>query len=446
MQNAEGSGATERVGLQPGRARVGSLRVPSSKSLAARHLMCAALAQGGTHLQRLPQSRDVLDLVAALETAGIECRRLGPQQLELLGSPPGPSGGFSPAAELQVGESGTAARLLTAAVAFCGRAGEPSAIYPSGTLARRASAPLFRALAAAGVTVEPLGERGAWPVRLTSLGPPSDVLLTNPLSSQEVSGLAIALAARPDENRLRVLGDIPSRPYLDMSLAVLRQYGARIREERTGDGWVLHLRGPLRAPTHPVRIEADASAAAVALAAGCLSDGDVYVAGFEAHSLQGDVRIVRHLEAFGCRAGFEGGVLRAAGYPTRGASLDLSATPDLAPPLAAVAAGAAARGGESELHGLQTLPGKESSRIAVLATGLRRCGFAAHAEPDRLTIGPGSAGLDFEQPARVELESHGDHRMAFAFALLGLIRPGVFVTDPGCVAKSWPDFWRDIEG
>ena len=168
MQNEEGLGATGRAGLRPDRARSGAVRVPASKSLAARHLMCAALARGRTRLERLPQSRDVLDLLAALETAGIECHRVGPGQVELVGAPPGPGGGLSPALELKVGESGTAARLLTAAVALCGRAGQRSGIYPSGTLARRSSPPLFAALAGAGVAVQALGEAGAWPVRLTA--------------------------------------------------------------------------------------------------------------------------------------------------------------------------------------------------------------------------------------------------------------------------------------
>ncbi|MBI5361693.1 MAG: 3-phosphoshikimate 1-carboxyvinyltransferase, partial [Planctomycetes bacterium] len=131
----------------------------------------------------------------------------------------------------------------------------------------------------------------------------------------------------------------------------------------------------------------------------------------------------------------------ARGAPARGAELDLEREPDLAPVLAAVAAAAAWNtGARSVLHGLGTLPGKESSRIAVLAEGLSALGFAAEAGKDSLAIAPGARRAN--EP--VELDPRGDHRMAFAFALLGLLREGVFVRDPACVGKSWPGFWTDL--
>jgi 3-phosphoshikimate 1-carboxyvinyltransferase len=160
-----------------------------------------------------------------------------------------------------------------------------------------------------------------------------------------------------------------------------------------------------------------------------------------ARSLQGDVRIAEHLRAFGVVATFQGGVLACRGRATRGARVDLAGEPDLAPPLAAVAAAVALGVGEaSELVGLGTLPGKESSRIAVLAEGLEQIGVRARAGSASLSIAPG---------ARTEgehvLDPRGDHRMAFAFALLGLVVPSVRVRDPDCVAKSWPGFWEEME-
>jgi 3-phosphoshikimate 1-carboxyvinyltransferase len=202
------------------------------------------------------------------------------------------------------------------------------------------------------------------------------------------------------------------------------------------------VQGPLRAPPQPLELEPDASAAAVGLAAACLSGGELVVPGLDRGSLQGDVRIVEHLARFGCDAAEEPGRLRAQGAPTRGASLDLSGEPDLAPVLAAVAADAAARlGAESRLEGLATLRGKESDRIAVLEEGLSRLGLAVQAGASSLRIAPGRGPLR----APLELDARGDHRMAFAFALLGLLVEGVRVRDAGCVAKSWPSFWEDLE-
>ena len=134
------------------------------------------------------------------------------------------------------------------------------------------------------------------------------------------------------------------------------------------------------------------------------------------------------------------------GAPSRAAELDLSEAPDLAPVLAAVAARVAHQHSQSStLVGLGTLPGKESSRIDVLATGLRATGLEAVAGSDRMRIGPPNKEGATPGPAAA-LDPHGDHRMAFAFALVGLIVPGVRVDDPGCVAKSWPGFWEDLAG
>ncbi len=202
------------------------------------------------------------------------------------------------------------------------------------------------------------------------------------------------------------------------------------------------LRGGLRAPEDPLLVEPDASSAAVVLAAGCLSGGSVEVRGLGSASSQGDVRVVEHLSRFGCRAEALHDRLRAQGLPQREASLDLSGEPDLAPVLAAVAAAHAWRGGAgSLLTGLATLQHKESPRIEVLAHGFETAGIACESGTDYLRVGPRQAG----DVRDVLLDPRGDHRMAFAFALLGLARPGVRVKDARCVDKSWPGFWSELQ-
>jgi 3-phosphoshikimate 1-carboxyvinyltransferase len=202
------------------------------------------------------------------------------------------------------------------------------------------------------------------------------------------------------------------------------------------------VQGELVAPAQAWRLEPDASAAAVALAAACLSDGELSIVGLTPSSLQSDVRIADYLARFGCRseAGPDG--LRAGGRPQRGAAIDLSGQPDLAPVLAAVGACAAWSAGDTtELSGLGTLANKESPRVAVLAAALRRLGLAIEATDECLRIAPGTE----PNAAGLRLDAGGDHRMAFAFALLGLVQPGIEVADSACVAKSWPSFWEDLE-
>jgi 3-phosphoshikimate 1-carboxyvinyltransferase len=225
-----------------------------------------------------------------------------------------------------------------------------------------------------------------------------------------------------------------------MTLAVLARFGVIVlRGGESGDE-SFRTHGPLHAPSGHFAIEPDASAAAVALAAACITGGECSVAGLTRDSLQGDVRIALHLAAFGCAAGFDARGIHAGGDIRRGAELDLSGEPDLAPALAAVAATAALRhGSRSRLSGLGTLQGKESARIDVLREGLSALGLDVRSTLESLDIAPG-------KPTRgpLVLDPRGDHRMAFAFALLGLARDEVDVSAPECVRKSWPGFWDDF--
>lgn len=429
-------------GLAPGSRLAGPLRVPGSKSIAQRALLMAALADGPTRLAGLPDSEDVRAALGAVQTLGTPVAGAGQRSCTLDGSPPGPgtAWGGPGTAPARVGESGTAARLVTAAAALCARPGSPLVVEAGGTLLSRGSAALLAALEGAGVGVQALGARSdGWPLRLQPVGPPSEVRLVEPSSSQEVSALLIALAAWPDEIRLVVEGTIPSAPYVRLTCRLLERFQVRVLVEPGAGRTLYHVPGPLLAPPDPLPIEPDASAAAVGLVAGCLSGGGVQVRGLGLASPQGDVRIVEHLRALGVEAGEERGALFATGLPQSGATLDLSGEPDLAPPLAALAAGAALAGHRSHLSGLGTLPGKESSRIEVLAEGLRALGVRVQAGSDFLAIAPGALS-----PGVIELDPRGDHRMAFAFALLGLLHPGVRVSGSGCVAKSWPTFWDDL--
>jgi 3-phosphoshikimate 1-carboxyvinyltransferase len=241
-----------------------------------------------------------------------------------------------------------------------------------------------------------------------------------------------------------VRGAVPSQPYLRLTADLLRRFGAQASAATVDELRSTHWRGPLRAPREPLELEPDASAAAVALAAGCLSGGEVEVPGLGRHSLQGDVRMVEYLSAFGCEAVAEDARLWARGFPMRAVDLDLLGEPDLAPVLAAVAAALALRdprSGRTRLRGLQTLAGKESDRLGALAEALAQLGLAVERGAAELSIAPPSGA-----PPSGEwiLDSRGDHRLAFAFAVLGLVREGVRVRGAGAVAKSWPTFWRDL--
>lgn len=436
---------SDTAGWTPATRVEGDVRPPASKSLAIRAFLAAAAAEGVT---RITCDSEAEDVRAARDVAGRlgALRALGEDRWEVVGAPADDAGTTGPdaGAEFEVRESGTLARLVTALLAFRGPAGARRRVAVAGSLARRASAPLLDALERAGVGVELLHEdpaRRGWPLAVRAAAPPDEVVLSRADSSQEASGLLTALAAHAGPaRRLRVVGDLPSRPYLAITRGVLERFGARVTDRRDGDDEVFEVRGPLRAPAEEFVVEPDASAAAVALAAGCLSGGAVRIPGLGAGSPQGDVRITEHLAAFGCDARAEADALVAAGAPTRGADLDLAGEPDLAPVLAAVAGVAALRlGAASRLDGLGTLDGKESRRLQVLAEALEAVGCRVAAGDDWLTVAPGA-----RTRGPLVLDPRGDHRMAFAFALLGLEREDLRASNPGCVAKSWPGFWRDL--
>jgi len=414
-------------GLAPGPPLRGAARVPGSKSIAQRALLAAGLAGGTSRLRGSLAGDDVAATRAWLQALGIGVSEDG-AGLAVAGGgavlPPRPT-------PLAAGESGTLARAATALLALCGTPGAEYRLQAAGSLRRRSHPALLAALG-------PRVLDGGWPTVLRAAPPDGPLVLREATSSQELTALLLALAARPEGGVVRVVGAIPSAPYVDLTAHVLARFGASVVRESRGAETTFEVRGSLVAAE--LEIEADASLAAVALAAGCLSGGEVTIPGLDRGSPQGDARIVERLAAFGCRARWSPGGPVCGGKPPRGAELDLRDEPDLAPVLAAVAAAAANAGCTTRLGGLDTLPGKESSRIAVLVEGLRACGWRARGDERSLEVAAGPpAGAE-----PVTLDPAGDHRMAFAFALLGLSRPGVRVGDPGCTAKSWPGFWDSL--
>lgn len=441
----------------------GDVRVPASKSIAQRGLACALMASGETRISGLPTGQDVLHALRCARAGGARfpsngrmddllatalIPRLG--RGALVGAPLGARERAREWAAFTVGESGTSARLFTAIGALARPEGSGSEIQPSGSLVGRTSPALFAALRSAGVGVEHAGTDGGWPVLLTAAEPPARIELEEPGSSQEVSALLMALAAHPGRRDVHVVGKIPSRGYVDVTMDVLEKFGAVVTAEKFqsdghgGSGEHFTVRGPLTAPNADFHVERDASSAAVALAAGVLSTGKLTtVTGVGTGSRQPDAAFPFLMERFGCDGSLSNDkALSLQGPPAHGASIDCSEVPDLAPVFAAVGAFVARGGDATTLTGLGTLPGKESSRIEVLSKGLMALGYDISFDDESLTI----RGRTSEAQLPVRLDPHGDHRMAFAFALMSLFEPMALVNQPECVGKSWPSFWRDLGG
>ena len=300
-------------GLLPGGGPQGLVRVPGSKSIAQRALAAATFARGTTTFSGLPSSEDVVDALRAARAVGARfpsesrpddlfvtalMRRRG--QGSLAGSPPVEAAAALPWCRVPVGESGTTARFYSALLALARPPGSGAEVIPRGTLVGRRSGPLFRALAAAGAGVEHAqdGAEG-WPVLLTATCAPGTLHLVEPSSSQEVSALLCALSAHGRARCLEVEGPLPSADYVELTVHVLRRFGATIEVQSLPWGRRYRVAGPLRAPSGVLAIEPDASAAAVALAAGCLGGQSVWVEGLGQGSMQPDLGCIELLRAFG---------------------------------------------------------------------------------------------------------------------------------------------------
>jgi len=361
-------------------------------------------------------------MVEGLRRAGIAIEiSEGAVRIEGRGGPPPELGG-----EIDAGETGTVLRFLLPFLA----AGEGRVrIVGSPRLAGRPIAPLLEVLEGLGavlhsrslpIDLEARGLRGG-PVRLDASA-----------SSQFVSGLLLAAPAMGKGIDLSLDGPVRSRPYLDLTCGVMGDFGIDVSR---GDPRSFAVApGMYRGAT--LRIDGDGGAASFLLAAAAVAGGRVQLEGLRSDTLEPDARIVAVLEGAGCRAHREAGALLLDGPATSAFDVDLAGTPDLLPPLAAVAATVP---GRSALRGVPHARWKESDRIAALAEGLRRCGARVEEREDGLRIDGGGESL-----RGAEIDPRRDHRIAMAFAVLGLRTGDMRVRDPACVSKSFAGFFEAL--
>jgi 3-phosphoshikimate 1-carboxyvinyltransferase len=412
--------------------------VPGSKSLTNRALVCAALAEGVSTLDGALVADDAVAMREGLVALGAgiavedDGRRLGVT---------GTGGRLRPGpVSVDVRLSGTTSRFLLPVVAL----GEGRYRVDGGApLRSRPMGPVLDGVRALGATVSHEGEAGRLPVTVVAPGglAGGDVAVAGDTSSQFLSGLMLAAPCTRDGVRLTVTTALASRPYVDMTAAVMGDFGVTVSVDDGGGpgaapGPVLHVPpGGYRATDH--RVEPDASAASYLLAAAAIVGGRVTVAGLGSGSRQGDARFADLLAAMGARVSRTAAATTVVGTgELRGlGDVDLSDMPDMAQTLAAAAVFADR---PTRVRGVALIRGHETDRIAAVVAELRRAGIAAEERPDGFVVHPGTP-----QPARIR--TYDDHRMAMSFALLGLRAPGIEIADPGVVAKTFPGYWRALD-
>jgi 3-phosphoshikimate 1-carboxyvinyltransferase len=416
----------------------GNVRLPGSKSLSNRILLLAALAEGETEVRDLLKSDDTDRMLEALAQLGVKVTPAGEGAIKVQGC-----GGKVPVKEarLFLGNAGTAFRPLTAALALAG-----GSYHLSGVprMHERPIGDLVDALRHLGADITYLGVDGkpndGYPplqIKPASLkASAATVPVKGNVSSQFLTGLLMALPLLDRTVTVEVVGELISKPYIEITLATMRRFGVDVVSE----GWQkFTVQGGSRYKSPGViYVEGDASSASYFLGLGAIAGGPVRVEGVGADSVQGDVRFADALAAMGARITMGPNWIEAApplNGKLKGIEQDCIAIPDAAMTLVPVAVFAE---GPTKLTGIASWRVKETDRIDAMANELRKLGGKVETTADTLTVYP-PASLDELHCA--EIETYDDHRIAMCFSLMTRATP-LRILDPGCTAKTFPDYFE----
>ncbi|NRR30919.1 3-phosphoshikimate 1-carboxyvinyltransferase [Oxalobacteraceae bacterium] len=427
----------EHIDLKPVARVEGVVRLPGSKSISNRILLLAALAEGETRIVDLLASDDTAVMLEALRSLGVKWRQdelAGPGTVHHVNG----VGGIFPnqAADLFMGNAGTAIRPLTAALAVIG--GDYK-LHGVPRMHERPIGDLVDALNAAGTHIEYTGNAGFPPLHIGRGKIHAERLsVRGNVSSQFLTALLMVapLMARDHAISIDVVGELISKPYIEITLNLMRRFGVKVEQ----DGWASFTVQPGQIYQSPgtIHVEGDASSASYFLAAGAIAGGPVRVEGVGRDSIQGDVRFVAALEQMGAQVTMgdnwietrSNGVLKAI-------DADFNHIPDAAMTIAIAALYA---DGTSTLRNIASWRVKETDRIAAMATELRKLGAIVEEGADYLSVTP---------PAVITaatIDTYDDHRMAMCFSLAslsGAARKGntMRINDPKCVAKTFPEYF-----
>ena len=448
------------VELVPGGPVTGVIRPPGSKSITNRALLCAAFAEGTSTLSGALRSEDTEVMAGALRSLGVEIEADdNGRTLRIVGRGGKRLPRTAEPLSLFVGNSGTTIRFLTAALSAAGGNYRLHGIArmherPIGDLVD-AIAPVLRG------SISAVSPGGCPPVQIDATGwSENPIVVRGNVSSQYLSGLMMAAPISGQRVRLRVTGELVSLPYVEMTAQVMRSFGAMLEQHdfdpALGIRFDASASGQERSEEtafdvtasgyigREFKIEPDASAASYFWAAAAITGGTVTVEGLCREALQGDVGFCDVLSRMGCdvsaasATSTSGPSLTVTGGPLRGIDIDMNAISDTVQTLAVVALFAV---GPTRVRGVAHNRFKETDRIADLARELRKLGARVEEHEDGMTIVPPERRIE----TGVVLETYGDHRMAMSLALAGLRLPGIRIMDPACTAKTYPEYFADLE-
>lgn len=419
----------EQLHLPASRHAQGSVTLPGSKSISNRTLLLAALSQGNTLIRDLLASDDTARMLEALQALGVSLNQVGAHAWQVTGC-----GGQFPQrqADLFLGNAGTAFRPLTAALAFS--SGEFH-LHGVPRMHERPIGDLVDALRQVGAQIRYLAHEGYPPLQIS----PAHVDVSRPIqirgdvSSQFLTALLMALPLSGQAACIEVVGELISKPYIEITLNLMQRFGITVQRE-DWQRFYLPAAAHYQSPGE-LYVEGDASSASYFIAAGLLA-GDVTVQGVGQHSIQGDIRFAEAAALMGGHIEYcEHHVRAIKTGGLKGIDLDCNHIPDAAMTLAVMALFAE---GPTTLRNIASWRVKETDRIAAMATELRKVG--AHV----------TEGADFIQiippphcTPNAVIDTYDDHRMAMCFSLVSLAGVPITINDPKCVGKTFPNYFEE---
>jgi 3-phosphoshikimate 1-carboxyvinyltransferase len=419
----------EYLDLTPVKRLSGSVKLPGSKSISNRTLLLAALSSGVTVVRDLLDSDDVRHMLSALGLLGVKIEPLGGRDFRVHGV----EGGFPvKSADLFLGNAGTAFRPLTAALALMqGR-------YNLSGVARMHERPigdLVDALRVAGAHIDYLGTPGYPPLAIQPAKLTADQVIPvkGNVSSQFLTALLMALPLIGQTVTIEVVGELISKPYIEITLNLMARFGVRVERQ----GWQRFTipGGQQYVSPGEILVEGDASSASYFLAAGAIAGGPVRVEGIGRNSIQGDVKFADTLKQMGAAVTMGDNWIEVTGTggKLKALDVDLNHIPDAAMTIAVAALFA---DGTTTIRNIESWRVKETDRLAAMATELRKLGATVDEGQDYISVTPPAALLP-----NAAIDTYDDHRMAMCFSLAALGGVPVRINDPKCVSKTFPDYF-----
>ena len=413
----------------------GEINLPGSKSLSNRALLLAALAHGTTEVTNLLDSDDIRHMLNALKSLGVSYELSSDKTVCTI---TGVGGAFNwqNGLSLFLGNAGTAMRPLAAALCLKGQQEAEVALTGEPRMKERPIKHLVDALVQVGANVQYLEQEGYPPLAIRNTGlQGGKVQIDGSISSQFLTALLMAAPLAEGDMEIQIMGELVSKPYIDITLAMMRDFGVTVENQNYQTFMVKGNRSYISPKRYLV--EGDASSASYFLAAGAIK-GKVKVTGIGKNSIQGDRLFADVLEKMGAKITWGEDFIQAEQAPLHGVDMDMNHIPDAAMTIATTALFAE---GETVIRNIYNWRVKETDRLSAMATELRKIGAEVEEGEDFIRIQP----LALAQFQAAEIATYNDHRMAMCFSLISLSNTSVTILDPKCTAKTFPTYFSEFE-